>query len=189
MTEAMTLLPTAIDLVSEQVEATTDEGWSAPSPCEDWNALDVLAHVTGTMQKAITSMGGGDYAAAPADAAGASAMSEIVVQWEETAAKAADTIVAASPDQVADTPRGQLPLREALALPTADLAVHAWDLAAAGGRRLELPDDLIEHVERVIASVPPERLRSEGVFGPEVEAPEDATRTEQLMAHLGRRRP
>lgn len=188
MTDPMTLLPAGIDLVAEQVEATTDDGWSAASPCGEWSALDVLAHVTGTVQKAIASMGGGDYAAVPADAAGASAMSEIVTQWEETAAKAADTIVAASPDALVDTPRGELPLREALALPTADLAVHAWDLAAAGGRALELPDDLIAHVERVVASIPPERLRSEGLFGPEVEAPADASKTDKLMAFLGRRR-
>lgn len=189
MTDAMILLPTSIDLVSEQVEATTDDGWSSPSPCEGWSALDVLAHATGTLQTAIGSMGGGDPAAAPADAANASAMSEVVTQWEETAAKAADTIVAASPDQPVSTPDGEVPLSEELALPAADLAVHAWDLAAAGGRRLDLPDDLIEHVERVVANLPPAQLRSNGLFGPEVDAPADASRTEKLMAYLGRRRP
>jgi len=189
MTDPMTLLPVAIDLLTEQVEATSDDGWGAPSPCAGWSALDVLAHVTGTMHKAAASMGGTDYAAVPAEAAGTAGVTEIVGRWEKVAATAADALVSADPDQVIGTPRGDLPLRETLALPTADLAVHAWDIAAAGGRRLELPAELRTHVEGVLATVPPQKLRSEGFFGPEVEAPDDAGPTDQLMAFLGRRRP
>ena len=82
-----------------------------------------------------------------------------------------------------------LPLGQALALPVADMAVHSWDIAAASGRDLQLPDDLREHVEGMVRAVPAEQLRSPETFGPPVEAPQGASPTEQLMAFLGRSRP
>ena len=85
------------------------------------------------------------------------------------------------------SPRGELPLPQALALPIADLAVHSWDLAAAGGRALELPDEMLAHVETLVRSIPEEQLRS-GPFGPAVEPPPSASQTDRLMAYLGRTR-
>ena len=69
----------------------------------------------------------------------------------------------------------------------ADLAVHAWDLAASGGRALDLPDELLAHVENLVRSIPEEQLRS-GPFGPAVEPPPGASETDRLMAYLGRTR-
>lgn len=185
MSDTTTLCAEGLDLVSEQVEATTD--WRAASPCEQWTALDVLAHVTGTVQKALTAMGGGDYAGTPADAAGDGGEAETVTRWNDSAARAADAIISADPTQVVSSPRGELPLPQALALPIADLAVHAWDLAASGGRALDLPDELLAHVENLVRSIPEEQLRS-GPFGPAVEPPPGASETDRLMAYLGRTR-
>ena len=189
MSDAITLFPAGLDLVTEQVEATTGNAWNAPSPCEAWTALDVLAHVTGTVHKALSSMGGGDYASVPADAAGGTEPDDVVARWNEAATRAADAMLTADPDQTVSSPQGDVPLRQALALPVADMAVHSWDIAAASGRDLELPDDLRAHVEAVVRSVPPEMLRTPETFGPEVEPPAGAGPTEQLMAFLGRRPP
>lgn len=187
MNDITTLFPAGLDELTEQVEATTD--WSARSPCEGWTALDVLAHVTGTVQKALTALGGGEYAGVAADAAVDGGPEQVVQRWQQTAATAADAILTADPGRIVPTPQGDQPLAQALALPVADLAVHSWDIAAAGGRDLELPDELRVHVERMVEVLPPQVLRSEGVFGPEVEARADAGATERLMAFLGRRRP
>ena len=187
MSDGTTLFPAGLDLVTEQVDATTD--WDAPSPCEGWTALDVLAHVTGTVHKALISMGGGAYASVPADAAGGVDASAVVARWHEAAGRAADALLAADPEQVIESPRGPLPLRQALGLPVADMSVHAWDLAASGGRDLALPDDLRAHVERLVRGLPEEKLRSAEMFAPSVEAPSDAGPTDQLMAFLGRSRP
>lgn len=189
MSDATTLFPAGLDLVTEQVEATSGDAWHAPSPCEGWSALDVLAHVTGTVHKALISMGGGDYASVPADAAGGVEPSDVVARWHEAAARAADAMLSADPTQTIDSPRGPMPLGQALALPVADMAVHSWDLAAAGGRDLQLPDDLREHVEGLVRAIPDERLRSPETFGPPVDAPPGTSETEQLMAFLGRSRP
>ncbi|WP_194291369.1 TIGR03086 family metal-binding protein [Cumulibacter manganitolerans] len=189
MSDSVTLLTAGLDLIGEQVEATSDDGWSAASPCERWTALDVLAHVTGTTQKAIACMSGAEYTGEPADPVTGEGVAPIVQRWRDTADQAADSVIAADPAQQVETPRGSMPLGAALALPAADLAVHAWDLAAAGGRRLELSPELLAHVQSVIDSLPPDRLRSPGLFGPQVEAPPGAGPTETLMAFLGRRRP
>lgn len=189
MTETTLLFADGLDLVSEQVEATSAEGWAAPSPCEGWRAIDVLSHVTGTVQKSVTALGGGDYASTPGEAASEVDTTEAIARWQESAARAADAILTADLDRPVPSPRGEMPLREALALPVADLAVHAWDIAAAAGRDLDLPDDLRAHVEGMTRSVPDEMLRSEGTFGPALEPPAGASETEKLMAFLGRRRP
>lgn len=187
MSDITTLFPAGLDALNEQVELTDDEGWAAASPCEGWTALDVLAHVTGTLQKALAAMGGGEYAGVAADAASGDGIGQVVQRWRQSAASAADAILTADPRQVVPTPRGDQPLAQALALPVADLAVHAWDIAASGGRDLELPHELRVHVERLVEVIPPQALRSEGVFGPELDAPPGAGPTERLMAFLGRR--
>ncbi|WP_040161083.1 TIGR03086 family metal-binding protein [Mobilicoccus massiliensis] len=189
MTETTLLFADGLDLVSAQVDSTDAEAWQNPSPCAGWRAVDVLAHVTGTVHKALNSLGGGDYASSPAEAAGEVDTTEVLARWRDTAGRAADAIVTADLDRVVPSPRGDVPLREALALPTADLAVHAWDLAASAGQDLELPSELRELVERLVRGMPEEILRSDQTFGPAVEPPAGANETARLMAFLGRRRP
>lgn len=186
MSDATILFPAGLDLVTEQVEATID--WESPSPCAGWTALDVLAHLTGTVHKAVISMGGGAYASVPADAAGGVEASAVVARWHEAAGRAADALLAADPEQVIDSPRGPMPLRLALGLPVADMSVHAWDLAACAGQDLELPDELRAHVDALVRGLPEEKLRSPEMFGPSVEPAAGAGPTERLMAFLGRSR-
>lgn len=187
MTETTLLFADALDLVSEQVEATSDQEWEAASPCEGWRAIDVLSHVTGTVQKAVTAMSGGDYASTPAEAASEVDTTEAIARWKESAARAADAVLTADLDRVVPSPRGELPLRQALELPVADLAVHAWDIAVSTGRDLELSEELRAHVGGMTRAMP-EASRGDA-FGPAVEAPPGASATDELMAFLGRRRP
>lgn len=74
-------------------------------------------------------------------------------------------------------------------MPTHDLTVHAWDLAATAGRDLELPEELRGDLEGLVYNTPPEFMRQPGIFGTAVETPQGASPTEQVMAFLGRRRP
>ncbi len=66
-----------------------------------------------------------------------------------------------------------------------ELAVHAWDLAAATGQRLELPADLLTHLhDTVFAGV--EQGRKLGMYGPQVAVPADASALDRVLGLTGR---
>jgi hypothetical protein len=54
------------------------------------------------------------------------------------------------------------------------------------GRLVDLPADLLAFCRELVTTVPEERLRRPGGFGPARPAPEGSTPTTQLIAHLGR---
>lgn len=188
MTDTTLLMPEALDLVTTEVEANGEAEWAAPSPCEGWTSLEVLNHVTGTVAGTMALLAGGVQSSSPAEAGGATSVEEVVTLWFGSAGRVTDLILTSDPARPVGGEGGET-LAEALAFPVADIAIHAWDLAAAAGRECEFSDALLEFVDGLLRSVPEDRLRAEGVFGPAVEAPEGATRTEQLMAFAGRTRP
>jgi uncharacterized protein (TIGR03086 family) len=68
---------------------------------------------------------------------------------------------------------------------TAEFAVHAWDLARATGRSLDVPDGLGAVVlDGVLAMAP--SGREGGWFGPEVTVRADAPAFERALAASGR---
>lgn len=66
---------------------------------------------------------------------------------------------------------------------------HGWDLAAATGQRRDIPTHLAQSALEIARQLPPEQVRSEAVFGPEVEAGPDATPADRFAAFLGRTAP
>lgn len=159
----------------------------AVTPCDGWRASDVAGHVVGTMGKVLALVTGGDVAGAPADpeAAGldAATMQE---RWATRVREVRAALGEADLDAERTTAYGRGPVRRQLAVPACDLAVHAWDVAASQGERLELPAEVRGFLRAATAQLPPERLRAPGMFGPETTPPADATDTERIMAFLGR---
>lgn len=180
-----TLFAQAVDCVDEAISAVTD--WSRPSPCEGWTAADVLTHVTGTLGKVRVLFDGGAYGAAPAEPTGRSG-EEAVAAWQVMATQVRGLVGQADLTTVVSTPQGERPLAEALALPIADLACHAWDIAASQGAALNWPDALHDSIKTHVGSIPQERLRRPGFFGPAAQVPADASPTDAMMAYLGRAR-
>lgn len=177
----------AMTLVSDQTRALEPQDWTRPSPCAEWDARQVLVHVTGTVQKVVAMLGdSGRYAGAPASVADAPEPRVAIDRWHEAAHQAAALVENADLQRVVETPWGEAPLSSALGLPASDCAVHSWDIAAAAGIRLDLPDLLLDHVDRLSQRLSESRAP---FFGPQVPAPAGASPTEQLMAWLGRTRP
>ncbi len=190
MSQIATTLTTAIDTVNEVLEEVPDNAWHRATPCADWDVLGVVGHITATMLNAGALLSGADaYDGASAGTTSEMTPDAVLSAWTKATGTVADLLVTADLSQEVDSPRGPMPLAEALALPAADLSVHAWDIGAGIGIDVELPEDLLANVRRVGESLPPDQLRSPGLFGPEVPAPEGATETELLMAWLGRSRP
>lgn len=181
-------LTSAIDAMTGRVDATTD--WSRQSPCDDWNAHQVLDHVTDTLQGIIGMLSGGSYRDSKHGDAGRTATpEEAITRWRDLAEQAKRAAGELDPGAQLNGPMGPGPADQALAIPTHDLTVHAWDLSAAAGSDWEIPEGLRADLDQLVHSTSAEVLRSPGLFEPEVEAPAGAGPTEQLMAFLGRKRP
>lgn len=180
------LLAAAIAVVDETNARVTD--WDRPSPCDGWTAADVLGHITGTLDKVRVLLSDDDYAGQPAQPTGLTG-AEAVDAWSAKRSAVLAVLPAADPERIVSTPFGEQSVHQALLRPAADLATHAWDIAASQGERLELSEPLLAVVRQVCQAVPEDAMRRPGLFGPAVSAPADAGPTEQLMAWLGRSIP
>ncbi|MET7606228.1 TIGR03086 family metal-binding protein [Streptomyces avermitilis] len=69
-----------------------------------------------------------------------------------------------------------------------ELTVHGWDLATATGQSCTADDDVVATAAAIAAQLS-EGARTNGFFGPETDAPADATPLERLLAFTGRKVP
>lgn len=166
----------AVDGFSRVVGAVPDDGWSAQSPCEEWTAREVLAHVVANMHYVA-----GEGGAAPSvddDPAGAYA-------------KARDTALASlTDDRLAagvQSPMGEIPLDQLLQrFITPDTLVHTWDVATAAGIDVTLDPELVEETYEAMLPLD-DAIRASNVFGPKVEPPRGAGTQVKLICFTGRR--
>ena len=155
-------------------------GWSAPSPCEDWTAADVVGHLIETQRDFLTRHGA-DLGKAPDVAADPAAA------WR---AHAGQVTRALSDDA--------LPAREFDGFfgPTTvgaafeqfyvwDMVVHRWDVARAVGADPALTDEELDRIEAGADGFGP-ALHMEGICRPAVEVPGGAARDARVLARLGR---
>jgi uncharacterized protein (TIGR03086 family) len=162
------------------VKAVPADGWLAQSPCEDWTARDVVAHVVRNHRSMAA-------AASGTEATEMNANEDPVAAWSE----AYDTIrrLTKEPDVMAalvNGPGGQVPFEQALgSLVSMDTHVHTWDLAHAIGRDERLDPEMISFTRAMLEPMG-DMIRRPGVFGAEVQAPDGADEQTRLLCFLGR---
>ncbi|MEU3620875.1 TIGR03086 family protein [Amycolatopsis coloradensis] len=175
------------DAFEGKVAAVEAGQWENRSPCEEWNARDVVGHIV-DMHGAMLRPLGRELGPAPAllaDPLGAFRSARADVE-----AVLADPVLAATEHE---TPMGRVTAEQHIdRVVSADMVVHGWDLARATGQ-----DDTIdpEEVARMWpgAQAIPEEMRTPGafgpdivVFGPEVKVPDDASLQDRLLGLMGR---
>lgn len=165
---------------STVVEAVPEESWDATSPCEGWTARQVLGHVVESEHGFLARFG-----LAP-ELTGADA----TAQWaavRDAMQSALDDPATASTEY--DGMFGRTTLAETVdGFMSADLVVHAWDIARATGLQEHeaMPSEEVERLDAHLRSVG-EAIRSPGAFGPEVPVPADAPAQERFLGYIGRR--
>jgi uncharacterized protein (TIGR03086 family) len=164
-----------------------DDQWDNRSPCADWTALDVLGHLCTSLGMGTSILKGQQPTwpdvARPADLVDG----DPLAFYRSAAAECREALVGASLDDVPDTPMGPRTVAEGLAFPAIDLFVHGWDLAEAAGNQVEIPDHVIEFSHTYLDPIPEDMMRGpKGAFGPEAEAPADASPTRSFVAWTGR---
>jgi uncharacterized protein (TIGR03086 family) len=167
--------------MTERIAAVPDDRWASPSPCEGWTAREVVRHLVDTpaiffgLVEQPAPTGGPSV---DADPVGAFAHVRDAVQ-----AALDDPAVAEKPYEGVFGPstfeRG---VDQFL---SADLVIHAWDLARATGQDERLDPDEVHGLYEAMLPMD-EAIRAPGAFGPKVEPPPGADEQTTLLCFLGR---
>jgi uncharacterized protein (TIGR03086 family) len=171
------------------VESAREEDWERDTPCAGWTLRRLVAHMAGQHYGfAAAARGAGQDTACwqePED------MSEParVHRAAATAALGAFAEPGVTEREFALPELGlSVPGRTAIGFHFIDYVVHAWDIAAALGMALELPDDVLGTALVVARLVPTDPAgRGPGfAFAPPLEVPADSGLLEEVLRLLGR---
>lgn len=175
-----------IEQFSSVVDRVPPDGWDNPTPCAGWRARDVLGHVGTATRFGNELLRGGNPSWEPSDPPGDAVEGEPAAWWAGLAADARAVVPTADLGAEVDSPAGRRSVAQGLSFPAVDLFVHAWDLGRSAGIEVDIPADAAEFARGLLDAMPPEQLRSPGVFAPEVAVPPGAGATEAFLAWTGR---
>ena len=176
------VLPALVGLA----RSVTPDQLDSPTPCADLTVEGVFAHLIGGAGLFAAQFRGEGPPEPPADGAdltGDDPVATFVGAMEALAAAASEP---GALDRTVVAPFGEVTGTFAAQYLAFDGTVHAWDIATATGRTVELPDALVAEVlDFAHEAIGPE-MRVPGAFGPEVTPPAGASTLEQLVAFTGR---
>jgi uncharacterized protein (TIGR03086 family) len=184
MTAQLDLGPAGLRLI-RLVEAIPDDALGRPTPCALYTVGDLLDHVGGAVL-AFT----GAARKRPLERAPAGDASRLGADWRARIPADIVTLIEAWADPEAWTGMTRaggvdLPGEIAGVVALDEIVIHGWDLAKATG----LPAGYDgPGLEAVYATVQHFRVAGiEGLFGPEVPAPDDAPLLDRILCVAGRR--
>ncbi|RDH76165.1 TIGR03086 family protein [Mycolicibacterium moriokaense] len=178
----------------ELVASVSPSDFDRPTPCEEWNLFDLVAHMTVQHRGfAAAARGSGAdpavwevesvAAAVRADSCGAYSSAAHDVLAEFSADRAADALFAL-PEFGADA---VIPGAMAMGFHFVDYVVHGWDVAASLGVPYELPADVVDAVLPLVLAVPDGDVRTTaGLPFAAALASGDCEGLDRILRHLGR---
>lgn len=176
----------ALESTRAFVAGVADDRWSAPSPCEGWNARELLNHIVSGNWWAEALVGGKTIEQV-GDALDEDLLGNDPIGAYEASAKAAATAFEepGALERPCAVSYGPVPGSLYAGHRFADVLIHGWDLAIATGQDASLPIELVRacraQVDEEIAM-----LRASGMFGADLSQPGDDEQA-ALLGLLGRR--
>jgi len=181
MSEAQDRYRLIADGFDARVRAVPDGQWGAQSPCEEWKARDVVAHVIGNHRGMIANLRGGEAEPVAEGTDPKMAWSDV---YGEMLALTDDGEAMAT---TVEGPMGSMPFEQLLGrLVSMDVLVHTWDLARAVGGDERLDADAVAHAFEGVKPLDA-MIRRPGVFGPKLDPPAGADTQTEFLYFLGRR--
>jgi uncharacterized protein (TIGR03086 family) len=163
------------------VKTVRPDQWDAQTPCEEWKARDLVAHLVEGHRGVIAGVRGGAPTPFGAD-------DDPTQAWAD--AKRTMEDITADPDALAkelDGPTGKMAAGEVIGrFVTMDLLVHTWDLARTVGGDEHLDEDSVRRAYEALKPMDA-MIRQPKVFGPKVEPPTGADLQTEFLCFLGRR--
>ena len=161
--------------------------WGRPTPCSEWDVRAVLQHVVNELAWVPPLLAGRTIAEVGDSLDGDLLGTDPVGAFHHhcrAAHEALDepgamgrTVHLSYGDETAQGYAEQL---------TADLLVHAWDLARGAGTEEQLPDELVAWASGYLTENAA-AMAGSGMFDPPVEVPHDTAPQTRLLALTGRR--
>jgi uncharacterized protein (TIGR03086 family) len=174
----------ALDGFEAVLAAVPADGWSSPSPCEGWAAVDVAGHVTAGLLVIEMRAAGRPLPQDDPDwreVAGA----DPLASWREVRSRMMAELTPEALDRTVALAFGTVTMRVWLEGYPLELLVHTWDLARAVGRTVEFDRDLVRAALEAAERMAP-RGRAAGMVGAEVAVADDASEQARLLALFGR---
>jgi uncharacterized protein (TIGR03086 family) len=181
MTEAEKRYQVIADGFADRVKAVADDQWSAISPCTDWTAAGVVAHVIDTHYRILTRVNEGDPVEADPEG-------DLPAQWSEARSELEAAL--ADPERATKMSSGMFGEQSfetvVSRLVCTDTLVHTWDLARAAGLDEQLDP---ESVAAGFGFLEPmdDKLRVPGGFAPKVEPADGADEQTRFLNFCGRK--
>lgn len=179
----------AVEESSRVLGKATAPQWELPTPCGAWTLRQLTSHMAGSHL--------GFAAAAAGVTDDPSVWQDVPLGddprrvYEESARKVLDAFaepgVTERPFQLPGMPTA-LPGRIAVGFHFLDYVVHAWDVAVTLGVGTDFPAEVVGAALAIAEQVPGGDFRTgpDAVFAPAVEAPDDASPLDRMVAMLGR---
>lgn len=186
MADVKDWLSRSVQRFADNVATVGDDDWARSTPNDDWDVRALVAHVTDEhlwMPGLLAGQTVDDLAGQiPSDPLG----DDPVTAFGAASAAGLAAADAVDLDATVHLSFGDFPAEEYLMQLFADHLIHAWDLARATGQDDTIAGQDLAEMQEAIKLFPEEAMRSPGAFGPEIEAPADASDQDKLMAFLGR---
>jgi uncharacterized protein (TIGR03086 family) len=186
--ELRTLMTRAVEAPIAVASEIRPEDLALPTPCPEYDVralLNHLIHWTGVRFEAAarktpppeSPAEDHDFTAEPGWAERyAAEVRSAAVAWSEPAAWEGTTGVSAA---------GTMPAAFVGGMMFAEVLLHAWDLAAATGRKAPIDEELAQALFQQVSAMA-DTARQYGAFGPEVAVPDTAPLLDRALGRAGR---
>ncbi|THV27320.1 TIGR03086 family metal-binding protein [Glycomyces paridis] len=180
---------TTITQVTRLLDGLDDAALAGPTPCAEYTLAQLLNHFLG-LATAFTGAAKGERGP-HTDTPPGTPPTALGADWQRELADRLRLLAEAwsAPEawQGEATAGGvTLPARIMGLVALNEVAVHGWDLAKATGRSYTLDPAVLAALTAFVSHDADDQAAREGVYGPVVQAPEDADPLERFIALTGR---
>lgn len=187
MTTVCDLAPAAAQL-ARLADGVDEDQLTAATPCDDWTVSVLLGHLL-TLTAAFTAAAGKESA----PVGGPLLDGELPADWKSQLRERLDALVAAwhAPeawDGEAEAGGVTMPAEIMGVVALDELVLHGWDLARATGQPFEADPAGVQACLGFAASMsePGQEAGREGLYGPVVPVPAEASELDRLLGFAGR---
>lgn len=157
--------------------------WKAPTPDAEWDVEHLVRHVIEEQQWVPPLLAGRRVGEATPDIAPLG--DDLRSEWNRYSTAATAAWASTDPATVVHLSYGTVPLDPYLRQQTADVTIHAWDLARATGSDETLDPDLVRAVWSDL-DTQRDMLAESGLFADPIPVPDGAPLQDRLIALTGR---
>jgi uncharacterized protein (TIGR03086 family) len=177
------------DQIAALARNLPDEQLNAPTPCPGTDVGAMLAHVlqlSVAFRDAARKVDGPTTSTPPG-----TVPLELPSDWRDALPRRLSELTEAWRDPAAwegDTKAGglEMPGADTGFVANDELVLHGWDLAVATGQPFEVAEPNLEASWQFASSIPDDQEAREGLFGPVVDVPQDASLLDRTLGQAGR---